>query len=67
MGYRRIPPVTLAKLKSDKARNKSVRKLAAEFGVSKSPVHELRVASSKPAQKVQTGCRRWTTEAQSKA
>jgi len=67
MGYKRIPPEILSKLKSDKVQNKSVRKLAAEFGVSKSAVHKLRVASSKPAKQVQTGRPRKTTEAQRKA
>lgn len=67
MGYKRIPSETLAKLKSDQARNKSVRKLAAEFGVSKSAVHKLRVASSQPAKKAKVGRPRKGTQAQRKA
>lgn len=45
----------------------SARNLASELAVSKSAVHKLRVASSQPAKKVQTGRPMRITEAQRKA
>jgi len=67
MGYQRIPAETLAKLTPDRLNSTSVRKLATEFNISKSAVHKLRVAGSKPAKKGQIGRPMKSTQAQRKA
>lgn len=67
MGHKRIPPQTIAEIKSPAYNNLSDRQLATLLGIGKSSVQKYRAASGKPAKPAKRGRPPVTSKEQRKA